>query len=586
MLEFYPMPTNLSRAAGFYPHHQNHGGARQFSNVPNSIGTTINASGLAGGNGNCGQHQQQQQQQQKQLTASPTHATCAPINRNNCNTPATAATSTPTSTTSTSASASVSSSTSQTTAEAVIDFANINGSEKPTVLAPEVNSTTTLTASASTCSSTSCSSSNLLMIPTSISTSCSSSPASSSSLLAVSASTLTPTPASFIPTAMKMTTATELPSGCNGRTEVGHVKCEKNYEICEGCGQKIRDRYLMNIGESNWHEHCLCCCYCGIQLFNTCYVRNSKLYCKLDYDRLFSIKCTGCCHPILPHDLVMRPIAAFIFHLPCFICYICRLPLQKGEQFLLRDGQLFCCRHDLEKDIYLATAQHCGYVGLDDDDLMRPRDGRRGPKRPRTILTSQQRKQFKASFDQSPKPCRKVREALAKDTGLSVRVVQVWFQNQRAKMKKIQRKAKNGSASGGNGATNSRSGDEKDMNKDEKDIKQECGISTVESAYLSLGDSGFASQPLNPNLPFSPDDYPHNSNDSFCSSDLSLDGSNFDQLDDDTDSLSLNNLELQSTGSSGNQHSNPHDIVANLSTSLVNPIDKLYLMQNSYFNIE
>ncbi|VDK58979.1 unnamed protein product [Gongylonema pulchrum] len=34
----------------------------------------------------------------------------------------------------------------------------------------------------------------------------------------------------------------------------------------------------------------------------------------------------------------------------------------------------------------------------------------------------------------------KVREQLAKETNLSVRVVQVWFQNQRAKMKKIQRK--------------------------------------------------------------------------------------------------------------------------------------------------
>lgn len=82
---------------------------------------------------------------------------------------------------------------------------------------------------------------------------------------------------------------------------------------------------------------------------------------------------------------------------------------------------------------------------LPDDDLLdenRPRDGRRGPKRPRTILTSAQRRQFKASFEVSPKPCRKVREALAKDTGLSVRVVQVWFQNQRAKMKKLQRKAK------------------------------------------------------------------------------------------------------------------------------------------------
>lgn len=56
---------------------------------------------------------------------------------------------------------------------------------------------------------------------------------------------------------------------------------------------------------------------------------------------------------------------------------------------------------------------------------MRSHDGRRGPKRPRTILTTQQRRAFKASFEVSPKPCRKVRETLAKDTGLSVRIVQV-----------------------------------------------------------------------------------------------------------------------------------------------------------------
>ena len=37
------------------------------------------------------------------------------------------------------------------------------------------------------------------------------------------------------------------------------------------------------------------------------------------------------------------------------------------------------------------------------------RDGRRGPKRPRTILTAMQRRQFKASFEISPKPCRKAR---------------------------------------------------------------------------------------------------------------------------------------------------------------------------------
>lgn len=69
-------------------------------------------------------------------------------------------------------------------------------------------------------------------------------------------------------------------------------------------------------------------------------------------------------------------------------------------------------------------------------------DGRRGPKRPRTILNTQQRRAFKASFDVSPKPCRKIRENLAKETGLSLRIVQVWFQNQRAKVKKIQKKSR------------------------------------------------------------------------------------------------------------------------------------------------
>lgn len=62
------------------------------------------------------------------------------------------------------------------------------------------------------------------------------------------------------------------------------------------------------------------------------------------------------------------------------------------------------------------------------DDLFPPKiDGRRGPKRPRTILNTQQRRAFKASFEISPKPCRKVRENLAKETGLSLRIVQVCF---------------------------------------------------------------------------------------------------------------------------------------------------------------
>lgn len=187
--------------------------------------------------------------------------------------------------------------------------------------------------------------------------------------------------------------------------------------------------------------------------------------------------------------MVMRA-QNYIFHLPCFVCWICCQPLQKGEQFVLRGGQLFC-RHDFEKDLYLS--QHCHDDDLLLDDTISRRDGRRGPKRPRTILTSAQRRQFKASFELSPKPCRKVREALAKDTGLSVRVVQVWFQNQRAKMKKIQRKAKQ------DGDKHS----DKDSCKDDKGIKQESPNSE-HGHYLGL-DGSFSSQPLNPNMPYSPE---------------------------------------------------------------------------------
>merc|ERR1712223_873839 len=133
--------------------------------------------------------------------------------------------------------------------------------------------------------------------------------------------------------------------------------------------------------------------------------------------------------------------------------------------------------HRIMELIYVlkALTYYRSFSGVTDDFVVegptgRQRDGRRGPKRPRTILTAAQRRQFQASFEVSPKPCRKVREGLAKETGLSVRVVQVWFQNQRAKMKKMQRRGKiekDGSGgkkskdgSGGGGSGNSKSGKE------------------------------------------------------------------------------------------------------------------------------
>lgn len=77
-----------------------------------------------------------------------------------------------------------------------------------------------------------------------------------------------------------------------------------------------------------------------------------------------------------------------------------------------------------------------------------------------------------------------------------------------------------------------------------------------------------------------------NSNDSFCSSDISMDGSNFDNLDEATsDTLSLQNLDLHAS----HIHNTLLDNAATMNPSAtgnINPIDKLYLMQNSYFSSE
>lgn len=80
-------------------------------------------------------------------------------------------------------------------------------------------------------------------------------------------------------------------------------------------------------------------------------------------------------------------------------------------------------------------------------------------------------------------------------------------------------------------------------------------------------------------------DYPAHSGDSFCSSDISLDGSNFDQLDEGaSDTMSLQNLEVHHSHQHGGHAA--HEPL-NLGTgAVVNPIDKLYLMQNSYFSTE
>ncbi|CAG5124069.1 unnamed protein product [Candidula unifasciata] len=337
-------------------------------------------------------------------------------------------------------------------------------------------------------------------------------------------------------------------------------------EQCTGCHFPIEDRYLLKVMNDSWHESCLQCALCRVPLTGSCFSRDRKLYCKDDYNKLYGTKCTGCHQHVAPNDLVMRA-ASLVYHLDCFCCIVCGQRLQKGDEFVLRDGQLFC-RIDFEKEFSFlplspkSDTSDCCYDDGDGGDL----GNSKGPKRPRTILTTSQRRKFKASFEVNPKPCRKVRESLAAETGLSVRVVQVWFQNQRAKVKKIARKQNQETNN-----NNSNSKDNSDSNSSKKSSKSQKKKKEEESDSSDCGgDHTSSDEPLSAET---------SSWHLFTSQDIG------DTMYPDTPigmDDGMDHFEHVLMSEAGGHH---HPGIMSVG-GIINPIDKLYSMQSSYFSSE
>jgi len=58
--------------------------------------------------------------------------------------------------------------------------------------------------------------------------------------------------------------------------------------MCFGCGNQITDQFILRVApDLEWHAKCLKCIECGQYLDEncTCFARNGKTYCKLDYVR-------------------------------------------------------------------------------------------------------------------------------------------------------------------------------------------------------------------------------------------------------------------------------------------------------------
>ncbi|KAK3742896.1 hypothetical protein QZH41_018929, partial [Actinostola sp. cb2023] len=236
-------------------------------------------------------------------------------------------------------------------------------------------------------------------------------------------------------------------------TSIGGGKassCNQNgrMNICTGCNEPIEDRFLMKVVDEAWHESCLQCCICRTPLSRSCFSKDRKLYCRNDYEKVFGTKCSGCKKTIPANELVMRALGN-VYHLQCFVCAMCGHVLEKGQEFALKDNQLYCKldyaklpkqssnrRNRItnnqnnedsktirqqenvsnntissEKDSKEAIVK-TENTDSDDSSVHEDDDGddKKGPKRPRTILTSQQRKVFKSAFEISSKPCRKIKK--------------------------------------------------------------------------------------------------------------------------------------------------------------------------------
>ncbi|EHB05030.1 LIM/homeobox protein Lhx2 [Heterocephalus glaber] len=256
--------------------------------------------------------------------------------------------------------------------------------------------------------------------------------------------------------------------------------------LCAGCGGKISDRYYLLAVDKQWHMRCLKCCECKLNLESelTCFSKDGSIYCKEDYYRRFSVqRCARCHLGISASEMVMRA-RDLVYHLNCFTCTTCNKMLTTGDHFGMKDSLVYCrlhfeallqgeypahfnhalCRRGgrgsaralargriwqptmLARSLafsgsFLLVPRACWALSCNENDAEhldrdQPYPSSQKTKRMRTSFKHHQLRTMKSYFAINHNPDAKDLKQLAQKTGLTKRVLQVWFQNARAKFRR------------------------------------------------------------------------------------------------------------------------------------------------------
>ncbi|KAJ8405546.1 hypothetical protein AAFF_G00315260 [Aldrovandia affinis] len=230
-------------------------------------------------------------------------------------------------------------------------------------------------------------------------------------------------------------------------------KKKRLISLCVGCGNQIHDQYILRVSpDLEWHAACLKCAECNQYLDEscTCFVRDGKTYCKRDYIRLYGIKCAKCNIGFSKNDFVMRARSK-VYHIECFRCVACSRQLIPGDEFALREDGLFCrADHDVVERATMGAGdplsplhparplQMAAEPISARQPALRPHVHKQPEKttRIRTVLNEKQLHTLRTCYNANPRPDALMKEQLVEMTGLSPRVIRVWFQNKRCKDKK------------------------------------------------------------------------------------------------------------------------------------------------------